>query len=414
MASSASTSTLVNDFDGFNATLQKALLSTTRAANGIPGPSDLQFQRTLSRPTGRKVDDVSKRLLHLTEQMLGLAREGTHSLMSTKDAKGKGKETHGKPAKKARELREEDLIDGYSKHVVEITDHLLELMDTNLDEHRKMLVQQAAAASSSSSAGSALPQPGAAGTSASPFATVPTTSASYAGSANKGRLPKEILNSVETAKPQLLFDNPLDNARHAIFTPILPSKVHARVPLSLEAVPYTDTETGENRLRIPNPYVQEIMESLSLTLPSEPTAEGMDVDDAPQRKMDSRMHEKPFTFVDTLDKLDECLQKLKLAKVIAIDLEHHDYRSYRGFTSLVQVGLPASSQRHLDCADSDFRPYHRSQPHWTTSSSTRSCRQSGAYCTRSTRSLRIRALSKCCTAQRATSSGCSATLGCTL
>lgn len=352
MASSSSSSStkLSDDFDGFNTTLQKALLSTTRAANGIPGPSDLQFQRTLSRPTGKKVDEVSKRLLHLTEQMLGLAREGTHSLMSIKDTKGKGKETHRKPVKKARELQEEDLIDGYGKHIVEITDHLLELMDTNLDEHRKMLVQQAAAASSS---GSTSQQPGAAeqptaGTSASPVATIPTTSSSNAGSASKGRLPKEILNSTETAKPQLLFENPLDNARHAIFTPILPSKMHARTPLSIDAVPYTDTETGEDRLRIPNPYEQEISDVLEMPLPSTSGAQEMDVDEAPQGKMDSRMHEKPFTFVDTLEKLDECLQKLKLARVVAIDLEHHDYRSYRGFTSLVQVGLYTLCYPHSD------------------------------------------------------------------
>jgi exosome complex exonuclease RRP6 len=43
------------------------------------------------------------------------------------------------------------------------------------------------------------------------------------------------------------------------------------------------------------------------------------------------------TFVDTEEALDEMLQELKKAKEIAIDLEHHDQRSYIGIVCLMQI-----------------------------------------------------------------------------
>lgn len=43
------------------------------------------------------------------------------------------------------------------------------------------------------------------------------------------------------------------------------------------------------------------------------------------------------TWVDTYDQVLEMLGELKKAKEIAVDLEHHDYRSYPGLLSLMQV-----------------------------------------------------------------------------
>ncbi|KAJ1959117.1 exosome nuclease subunit [Dipsacomyces acuminosporus] len=46
----------------------------------------------------------------------------------------------------------------------------------------------------------------------------------------------------------------------------------------------------------------------------------------------------PFEFVDTPEKLQEMMDHLESsAHEIAVDLEHHNYRSYQGFTCLVQV-----------------------------------------------------------------------------
>lgn len=51
----------------------------------------------------------------------------------------------------------------------------------------------------------------------------------------------------------------------------------------------------------------------------------------------------PFTWVDTSTKLAELMKKLKAVREIAVDLEHHDYRSYAGFVCLMQI-----STRHDD------------------------------------------------------------------
>lgn len=43
------------------------------------------------------------------------------------------------------------------------------------------------------------------------------------------------------------------------------------------------------------------------------------------------------TWVDTFEGVLEMLEELKKAKEIAVDLEHHDFRTYVGLVSLMQV-----------------------------------------------------------------------------
>ena len=45
----------------------------------------------------------------------------------------------------------------------------------------------------------------------------------------------------------------------------------------------------------------------------------------------------PFTWVDTKSAFDDMLEKLRAAKEIAVDLEHHSYRSFFGFVCLMQI-----------------------------------------------------------------------------
>jgi hypothetical protein len=42
-------------------------------------------------------------------------------------------------------------------------------------------------------------------------------------------------------------------------------------------------------------------------------------------------------WVDTYEGVLEMVEELKKATVIAVDLEHHDYRTYRGLLSLMQI-----------------------------------------------------------------------------
>jgi len=49
------------------------------------------------------------------------------------------------------------------------------------------------------------------------------------------------------------------------------------------------------------------------------------------------LEEGKYTYVDTEELLDEMMSKLKEVKEIAIDVEHHSYRSYKGIVCLVQI-----------------------------------------------------------------------------
>jgi exosome complex exonuclease RRP6 len=66
------------------------------------------------------------------------------------------------------------------------------------------------------------------------------------------------------------------------------------------------------------------------------------------------LEESTATFVDTEEALDEMLRELKQARVIAIDLEHHDLRSYAGIVCLMQI-----STRDRDWIVDTLRPWRR-------------------------------------------------------
>lgn len=60
------------------------------------------------------------------------------------------------------------------------------------------------------------------------------------------------------------------------------------------------------------------------------------------------------TFVDTPEALAEMLAELKTAKEIAVDLEHHDARTYIGIVCLMQV-----STRNRDWIVDTLKPWRR-------------------------------------------------------
>lgn len=61
------------------------------------------------------------------------------------------------------------------------------------------------------------------------------------------------------------------------------------------------------------------------------------------------------TWVDTFEGVKAMLKELKKAKEIAIDLEHHDFRTYSGLTCLMQI-----STRDQDWVIDTLQPWrHR-------------------------------------------------------
>jgi len=47
----------------------------------------------------------------------------------------------------------------------------------------------------------------------------------------------------------------------------------------------------------------------------------------------------PFRFIDQENDLFKVIDELELEREIAIDLEHHSYRSFQGITCLIQVSI---------------------------------------------------------------------------
>lgn len=45
----------------------------------------------------------------------------------------------------------------------------------------------------------------------------------------------------------------------------------------------------------------------------------------------------PFTWVETKEAFDMMLEKLRLSQELAVDLEHHSYRTFSGFLCLMQI-----------------------------------------------------------------------------
>ncbi|EJS41765.1 rrp6p [Saccharomyces arboricola H-6] len=126
-------------------------------------------------------------------------------------------------------------------------------------------------------------------------------------------------------KPQLKFKTPIDNSETHPFIPLLKEKPNALKPLS-DCLQLIEAEEN-NPSHYPHPYEYEIDHQEYnpdiLQIKSE----------IPSKSWD---HSEPI-WVDTETKLESMLNDLKNVHEIAVDLEHHDYRSYYGIVCLMQV-----------------------------------------------------------------------------
>lgn len=190
------------------------------------------------------------------------------------------------------------------------------------------------------------------------------------------------MRNANMEKPQLLFERPVDNT--AQWKPILTKKPHATVGLdqSIETTssdsgmvqydnsfssclflfPMTLLQSGHrcnpsipvcevgcviltDELRYKHPYETEILQA------KYPAQVYEYADPILYKPMDSTK----AIWVDSYDGVLNMLEELKKAKEIAIDLEHHDYRSYTGLLSLMQI-----STRDQDWVIDTLKPWrHR-------------------------------------------------------
>ncbi|PWN34338.1 uncharacterized protein FA14DRAFT_161765 [Meira miltonrushii] len=303
--------------------LQGRVHPLTQAAAQIPNPSDLSFHRSLDKQLTKDLNETKNELVSTIQ-----------SLLSCIDTAYAG------PQEDGMKVNIDDLVDAnaFERNLGDTIDTLLERTDMRLDEYQgKIPIQQnSKRASSSLRNGKAQDS-----TSANPDSTIPVL----------GPLPSHILNAPIKPLPQTKFSVKPDNSRSTIWKHSLTQKPHAQVPLTWRAPSLEGEEEAARSAGIRqgmycaegdprfNPYYLEIN---SFAPPSHalqvPTLENL-VAPPPLIKDEPEAGPIPFIWVNDQKSFDYLYDHLmeERVKEIAVDVEHHQYRSYQGLVCLVQI-----------------------------------------------------------------------------
>jgi exosome complex exonuclease RRP6 len=299
------------------ATLEAALLAPTTAASQLPDASDLGFERSLSRPFARDLDKESARILQLVSNVLNWSQGG------------KGNDLDG------------DLVrDGEYRNVVERVEPLLEGADDGIEKHLGIgKTKQGVGAVGAKSAEQLQQQ----------------NSVTNA----RARLAPHLLHASDLARPQLLFPPRLILPRPAVdaiatsepfWKPVLRQKPHAA---SADSWLHTELCTPSDRFSsitptTPPPYLRYIHPYAAELSTLSPPSRYFVAPPQPSKPNEKSFDETPFEWVGDKIGLTKMIKEIRQAgedgtqRELAIDLEHHDYRSWGGLTCLIQVTRDAA------------------------------------------------------------------------
>lgn len=297
MAGPSASMILSGTFSDYATSVQSAALTTTRLA-ATTLPPDIEFHRSIHVSFATELDSLSTRVLRITNRLVRLAGSVESSTL------GRGTLDD-----------EEDVLDGFKSLIVDQVDRLFERTDMCLDDYlgrkKEPAITVPALPKQSNNSSKRLPAP-------------------------RGRLDPALQHASHLPKPQLLFNTKVDNRNESPYIPsrTIKHKWCARVPLGYT---FHDQDGGggmddeEKQKLSAHPYYYELTHPTFPThlfcptpttiLPSSLT--GTDV--------------SKHVYVSTPSALLSMATKLKAAKEIAVDLEHHSYRTYRGFLCLMQI-----------------------------------------------------------------------------
>ncbi|RDA89083.1 hypothetical protein CP532_2251 [Ophiocordyceps camponoti-leonardi (nom. inval.)] len=261
------------DFGSQQKDIQKSLVSVVKTVNRLAA-EDLPFLRTVNPDTARQLDENVSRTLGLSTRLLQAAARACNS--------------------KAPKLEDAEDIDMRWQSIVDIVDSVLEKADTALDEYTGLIKRN------------------------EPPSTQQTTAVGISTSTAK------VIRKAAVDKPQLLFERKPDNFPSGPWKPIITSKPHATVPLD-ESLVLVLREDGTLQYR--HPYEAEITD---MKYPDRLFNEAEPIPPQPAESTSA-------TWVDTYEGVLGMLQELKKASEIAVDLEHHDFRTYNGLVCLMQI-----------------------------------------------------------------------------
>ncbi|KAL2919654.1 exosome nuclease subunit [Polyrhizophydium stewartii] len=287
-------SSAADDFAAWQQGLLRSLAKLSNAAQFVSA-NEVLFLKSSSSETARSIDDTSDSLLAT------LARLTAYAGMSAASAG----EAASLPA-----IDADSLTDRFDA-IVDVVDNLLEKTDVLLDSQRKPAGKLAP---------SVQVAPGA------PAATPGAAQAKHRAAPG----PHAIL------RPQLHFLDKVDNS-YAPFVPKITFKPNARTPLNLNA----SSMSSELETHLSTLGDAQAAQSAGTLHPYRFEIENIEY---PQSLFEQRpeilyrtLSATPLTWVATVEQLETMCSILDAATEIAVDLEHHDYRSFQGFTCLIQI-----------------------------------------------------------------------------
>ena len=287
------------DFSAYQQKVLDSLVKVTKTATHLSS-QDLGFHRSSSDKVSKSLDQQGRHLLELTSKLLKAAAKDTN-----------------KPVPTIKNL--DNIEDNWPK-VVDVVDDQFEKVDASLDEYTGVIKRMSPAVQES-------PQP----LPKAQMATKPYV-----------RFPKVF------DKPQTHFNRQVNNFETKPFKPLLTYKPHAIQSLEesigggSDGYVVSSPNPSANTGRYNHPYAYEIDQ---YTFPPTVYQSSSPIPFTPPEKT-------IVTFVDTEDAMLQMLIELKRAKEIAVDLEHHDYRSYVGMVCLIQI-----STREKDWIVDTLKPW---------------------------------------------------------
>lgn len=132
----------------------------------------------------------------------------------------------------------------------------------------------------------------------------------------------KLLTAKNIVRPQVHFKTPVDNS-NSPFEPRIKIKPHSIKPLAVLAE-YDDEGNVESFL---HPYEFELNK---FVVPAEQLVKA-------EVEKPKKTEETVLGFIDTEEKLKKMLEELRNVKELAVDLEHHSYRTFQGITCLMQI-----------------------------------------------------------------------------
>ncbi|KAG0288558.1 exosome nuclease subunit, partial [Linnemannia gamsii] len=269
----ATTKDIIADFEAWQTKLFQTLVKATKAANAIPA-GDVSFYKTLDRDFANNMKEASASTLDMCNGILRQA--GGQSVEELKDG--------------------DDMKDRFDI-VVDVVDNMLEKVDVVMDEMKAPRKK----------GGAAIAQ-----------------SAPVVALAKSNKLEYKLIHAQNIARPQLRFADPVDNSSSP-FVRKITYKPNAKVDLSYGMD--LNNDTPSELIEQPHPYEYEIKHL-----------------EYPEHMFEQRPEQlyHPFDstsaiWVETEEELKEMCKSLEVQREIAIDLEHHDYRSFQGFVCLMQI-----------------------------------------------------------------------------